>query len=163
MIRFLSRAWYGTVAFAAFAAFTSTSFAWPLPKGSVQLTKAEVAKIYSGMTADWDTIRGYHAPDGKYYSHAKDKSWFFEGKWTVRGNTQCISGSWTEVKTGKTGKSGKRDCNTWMRGPDGKMWDLWSQAKDQRNDWSDENLSKLSKGDRGVVKTITELKAKVRG
>lgn len=132
----------------------------PLPKGAVKLTSAEAKAIYSGKTASWTDTLAYFAPNGRYLMIGKDKSWFGEGKWTVRGNKVCASIKWTNVKSGKTG-AGDRDCWTWYKAGD-RYLDLWSGDKNGvKNGWFDGERKKLSDGDH-VSATLNSLKAKVK-
>lgn len=132
----------------------------PLPKGAVKLTAAEAKAIYSGKTANWTNALAYFAPDGRFLMVGKDKTWFGEGKWTVRKNKVCSSMTWTNVEKGKTGK-GKADCWTWYKAGD-RYLDLWNGDKNGVKDgWFDGERKKLSSGDQ-VSETLNMLKAKVK-
>ncbi|WP_406871796.1 DUF995 domain-containing protein [Aminobacter sp. P9b] len=127
-----------------------------LPKDAVPLTASEVRELYSGKSANWSRSRAYFAPDSTFLMHGKDKSWFGEGKWTVKGNEVCGKLKRTSVKDGKSNTGG--DCWAWYR-VGKKYMTFWSGEKDKKYGYYDSELKKMSAGDK-VSKTVAELKKK---
>ena len=134
----------------------TTVFAQSMPKGATKLTPAEIQKVYSGKRGEWGDIRGYFYPTGQFVSYdARKSEWWFEGRWTVKGNVMCLSGNGHGVKDGSVHPLKQRDCNTWIREKNGALKQSWSQSPG----WSD-GLKNLKQGDGGVVRKVNALKAK---
>jgi Protein of unknown function (DUF995) len=103
----------------------NVSLADTLPDNAMKLTATEARSLYAGRSSNWSEARAYFAPDGTYLIHAKDKTWFGEGRWTARGNKVCAEARFTSVKDGTKSNGGKVHCWTWYKA--GKKYvSIWS-------------------------------------